>query len=715
MKLQLLLASLLIGHFTFAQKAYQYPTAPKDATTDTYFNESIEDPYQWMENPTDPRLEEWLSAQKSITKKQSSKNTRIRELQLQLSSMYHDVRRESTKQFEKEETLAKYEFEDSETDINKLPDLLYKLSAKGNFKLLAKANWFKKDKNDHVIFYSKHINEKEDLALVNVSINGSDWLTGYVFDLKTGEMLPDTIKYIRKSTDFAWHGKTIYYDAFNPPAKGRELLDVATGQKLYKYTINSSTEAEIVYQNPDQSGRNSFDFDQFQNKLFLYHFIKTKTQLYNAISVADLESDSFFPKNFLTYPNEKGVHLNVDHVSNDSVFIKTTWNAPNGKVLLANINEPNKLSELIPEYDIPLQYINKLGKNIAAVYLQDGQNIALIFNRKGELLKKIDFPKGKKLNYFYELNEDAKQTSFSITSFYHPELVYQISLEDLNFWPVETLSVPYNPDDLETRLINYKSKDGTEIPMYITCLKETKLNGKNPVLIHGYGGYGITVEPDFDYQNGLFLLHGGILAVPNVRGGGANGSEWALAGRGLNKQNTIDDFVAAAEYLINEKYTNPEKICITGGSHGGMLIGAAITQRPELFKAAIAEAGALDMLRLNKYTAGFVSTNINEFGDINKQDEYLNLKSYSPLHQIKKGVKYPNLLLITGDSDDRVPPHHSYKFLATLQELGDPTGLAHVYVLPGAGHGGALTQEDWENHILYKYFFILDQLGIDYY
>jgi prolyl oligopeptidase len=246
-------------------------------------------------------------------------------------------------------------------------------------------------------------------------------------------------------------------------------------------------------------------------------------------------------------------------------------------------------------------------------------------------------------------------------------------------------------------------------------MKDTKLNGKNPVLLYGYGGYGIPVEPNFDESTALLLLYGGILAVPNIRGGGGLGNEWALEGRNLKKQNAIDDFIGAAEYLIKENYTNSDKLVINGASHGGLLVASAMAQRPELFKAVIAEAGPYDMLRFEKFTIGAVNTNLNEFGSVENEDEFINRKSYSPLQNLKAGVSYPNLLLITGENDDRVPPLHSYKFLAALQELGDAKSLYQIYITPGSGHGGALTPKDWTDALLFKYYFLFDQLDIDFY
>ena len=560
------------------------------------------------------------------------------------------------------------------------------------------------------------VNEEKDLLAVSLSQNGSDRATGYIFNLITGEQMPVELENL-KGGQFHWHDEELYYISYNKPEEGRELLDIASGQKLMKLDLasNDLTPA-IIYKNPDTTGTYSFRFQIAQQNLQLYHYLKSKDTWFRAISIADLTKQVFKLKRFLVYPNDESVELNVVHRENDSIFLKTSIGAPNGKILLANIKTPNKLSEFIPEYDIQLDYVNKLGKNkLACIYQHEGRNIALIFNLQGELLRKIEFPKGKTLKNFYETSDEARVTSFSISSFFHPPLWYQISLDDLSFKPTVALTVPYNIDNLETRYVTYTSKDGTEVPMYITCNKDTKLDGTNPVLMYGYGGYGTTVEPKFDYSTGLFLAHVGIYVVPNIRGGGAKGINWALEGTRLKKQNAIDDFIAAAEYLIAEKYTSPEKLIISGASHGGMLVTATITQRPELFKAAVAEAGVHDVLRFHKYTNGSVNVNIHEFGTPDTPEDFENLISYSPLHQIKKGVKYPNLLLITGDTDDRVPPHHSYKFLAKMQEYGDSKGLYELYITPGSGHAGALTPEDSVDKMLFESYFLFDQLEIKFF
>jgi len=714
-------AVLILGTIMFsnAQKKYKYPTAQKAYIVDTYFNEKIEDPYQWMENPNDPRLIKWLKAQEKITSKQKKRYVNSWTLRNQIATMYSGVRVEKKETYnDKADSLkSKYVFKSKISSSKRSSDLVYKLRGKKNYKKLVDIKDFMSNKDDNVTIANTYVNEEHDLIAVEMSINGSDWREIYFFNLLTGEQFKNKLSNIRISSRLIWNGNAVYYDAYDAPVKGRELLDKAKGQTLYYHKLDDKqSDDTFLYQNPDITGTNSFSYFKLNNKLFFKHFYNVKGKSYKALSVANLNPKSFYLFNFLLYPNSENINVNIEELFGNKILLNTNWEAPNGRVLTANITKLNDVSELIPEYDILLENVNKLGKDkIACIYSSEGKNIALIFNIEGEMLRKIDFPEGKKLNYFYEKEDNATHTNFCVSSFYHPDIWYQLSLKNLTFKPIQTLSVPYKVETLETRYIKYKSKDGTKIPMYITCLKKTKLNGKNPTLLYGYGGYGVTVSPNFDESLGLWLLHGGIIAVPNIRGGGSKGEAWSLAGRRLNKQTAVDDFIAAAEYLTAQKYTNNEKLAINGASHGGLLVGAAYTQRPELFKAAIIEAGALDMLRFSKYTIGSVATNINEFGVPTNEEDYKNLKSYSPLHNIKDNVKYPNLLLITGADDDRVPPMHSYKFLATLQEKGSDTSLYNLFLVNGSGHGGALNREDFTNKLMNKYIFLFSQLKLSVY
>lgn len=719
MKKHYLLGIFLVLTFfvTEAQKQYDYPEVEAEMITDIYFEDSIADPYQWMENPQDPRLESWLEEQSKLIEKEERKQRYEDVLYKQLRSMYVDVDEYiDDEDGHRDKFVSKYQFKSKNSRVDRTPDLYVREKGNKNYRLLVKIKDLRHSRNEKVKITNKYVNTEHDLVALELSRNGSDWRDIVFFDLETGDQLPDTLNYLRTRSNLVWHGRNVYYDRFDIPVKGRELLDKAKGQTMYYHTLGSPQLADkLLFKNFDRSGTHDFSFFQADKKLFFYHYLKVKGKLVNVISAANFDAQPIFLKNFLIYPTGNSLDFRVSAVFEESAIIKTNWNAPQGRVIKVDIGGLNKSSDLVPEYDATLTKVSRLGKDkISCIYRNEGRNMALIYDLEGSILKKIDFKKGKKVNGLYEDDIKKEETLFSVSSFYHPNLYYNLNLNSLMVKPHDSLSVPYNPEFLETRYVKYVSKDGTEIPMYISCLKGTKMDGSNPTLLYGYGGYGTVMEPSFNEIRTLWMLHGGILAVPNVRGGGAEGTDWSEAGRRLKKQNTIDDFIAAAEYLIDENYTTAEKLGIEGSSHGGLLVGAAAMQRPELFKAVIADAGAFDLLRFEKYTVGSVETNLKEFGQTSNREDYENLKSYSPLHNVRPGIKYPDMLLFTGDSDDRVPPFHSYKFMATLQANEPNRSKFLLYVVEGAGHSGPSNSADYSNKMIFKCYFLFDTLGLNF-
>ncbi|MEQ9051513.1 MAG: prolyl oligopeptidase family serine peptidase [Marinoscillum sp.] len=694
-------------HFAHAQKTYNYPAAPKDSIVDQYFDTTIYDSYQWMENPDDQRLTDWLDAQAKFSRKINNHN---------LINYYGISLFEKTKLTEdfvdlENEEEPRFEFRLKWYSDNKIPDLLYRKKGEANFQYLMKMKDFRLDKDDNVWIMDNHVSPDGNIALIRISHSGSDWQEGYFFHLPTKTQLQDTLKNLRSSSTVIWNGYGVLYDHYSPPAKGRELLDIPIGQTLKYHRIGTlQNEDEVIYVNLDKTGRDRFSFYNLDSShLILNHQMYSRGKTYSAIGYIDLtHKTSMTPKDFILTEGGE-INFTARLISNDTVWLSSDWNAPNGKVYFTSVHSMNQLVEFTKEQSSPLISVNLLGRDKIAIVYKDHFDI---LNHQGEVLKTMNIPKGKALHGLYEYDLNVTHSNFYISSFYHPNLWYQIDLKTLDIKAVAEISVPYRFDRLETRLIEYESYDGTKIPMYITCKKGIKLDSSHSVLIYGYGGYGTTLSPKYDRNKIGFILKGGIYAVPNVRGGGGKGSNWANAGRGLNKGNAIQDFIYAAKYLIKEGYTNPEKIGIMGKSHGGLLVASAAMQQPDLFKAVVAEAGPYDMLRFHKFTIGSTATSINEFGTTDTKEGFTNLYRYSPLHQIQKGTKYPSILLITGDTDDRVPPLHTYKFLATLQENADPTSLIFLNLVKGSGHGGALTIDDYNNHIAITYAFLLKELGL---
>ncbi|MCR9253082.1 MAG: prolyl oligopeptidase family serine peptidase [bacterium] len=709
--------------YLFSQNFHIYPSAPKDDSVNTYYDTAIIDPYQWMENPNDVRLAIWLKEQQDLTKNVKHKMVHFETLESKLRSMYYSLWEEVNDSYleyseqKYEQRTNKYDFSYHYRHNTSSLELYFKKKDGINFTRIVDSRKHNLHDYEKAIIEGKRVNEKNDLLAVEFSINGSDWRHLLFYDLKTGLQLQDTIKFLRNTSQYIWFKDGLLYDRYEEPKQGRELLDAAKKQALYYHKIGTSQNEDIkLYENPDSTATNKFSFGIRDSLILFNHFVYPKGQIYAAKGCGYLNTDeSFFIKDYLIYPKSNDISFQVEEIFGDTLILRSTMGAPLGKVFMCPKNQRNKLTELVKEFDRNLVQVNRLDADkIACIYLKDGDYNAHIYNLKGELLKIFDFPKGKKLIGFYESDTTVDFTTFALTSFYHPRLKYQLDLNDLTFNPVNQISVPYEPGSMHTQYVKYPSKDGTEIGMYVTCRKDIKLDGSNPTLIYGYGGYGHTVGPSFNRLQALWLAHGGVFVVPNIRGGGAQGQTWSEQGRGINKQNAIDDFIAAAEFLVEQKYTSPEYLGIKGGSHGGMLVAAAMTQRPELYKAVVAESGIFDMIRFENYTVGSVQLSRDEFGSVSNREEFNNLLSYSPLHQIKDGISYPSLLLVTGDSDDRVPPMHSYKFLATIQEKGLPQSLYHLYVNQNASHSGATTVKDAWQAELFKYYFLFDQLGIDF-
>lgn len=699
-----------------AQKKMSYPVAVKDTTANYYFSERTGDPFRYMENLEDEYLNNWLTEQKQLTKKMGNKlavQNSVRNSLYYLSKTTKDkISKASDVPFDKEGNFTEYFFSLKEKSYSRSADLMYRKCYERTFSTLVNIKSLQKEKGDNIEIKRWVVNNEEDLLAVMIARNGSDWREVYFYDLDTGEQLEDHLLNLRVASRFLWHDGGLLYVGFDAPEEGREQLDWVSGSRVNFHEIGTDQSEDKVLSNGLVSSDGYFQMIKNDEKLLFKHEVKLSGKWYRSFSYSAISSDTIIPKPLLVYPDSDSISVDIAFVRGGSVFFKTTWNTPNGRVIKVDFDKPNKPVQFIPEFDIRLDDVNMLGsKYVACQYNNNGQDLILIFNSKGELAKKLPFPQGKKVYGFYDNREEAKGTRYDVSSFYHPTLSFWINFEDLVSEPVVSVTVPYDFDDFVTRYVHYTADDGTKIPMYITHKKNIQLNGKNPTLIYAYGGYGVKVEPKYDIYMMNWILHGGIYAVPDVRGGGGRNSEWSKLGQGINKKNGISDLIDAAEFLIEENYTDSEHLGLNGRSHGGLLVSAAAVKRPDLFKAVIAEAGLYDMLRYEQYTIGLTSSNKKEFGSVDNLEEYKSLLSYSPLHNIKKGIQYPDFLLITGDSDTRVVPFHTYKFLATLQQEADPKGRYILYLEEGAGHAGSTNRYDYYDTIIYKYSFLFNRLG----
>ena len=455
-----------------------------------------------------------------------------------------------------------YTFKREARSYRRTSDLVYKSRFGKNYKTLVQVKDHRQSKSDNPVIEKWSVSNKLNIIAVQISHDGSDWHNVFFYDLLTGTQLTDTLRNLRSSSTLIWYGNGVYYDSYEYDGNASNAFNVPKGQRLKYHEIGTDSNLdEVLYYNIDTTGVNPFHCQRLGEKsVFISHPLLINKRYYKALGHFELSgSRSFVLYDFLVVPPNNMASFTPKMVIGDSVIISTDWNAPNGKVLKANMYQMNFLREMIPEYPMVLIDVNRLGKNIACVYRKEDKNFITINSTTGAELKYLAFPNGKQVKYFYESDTTKKFLDFCISAFYHPDLWYQMSLKNFTAKPSERLTIPYDHTEIETRYVKFKSKDGTDIPMYITCKKDIKLDGTNPTLIYGYGGYGTTINPDFNQESVLWLLHGGVLAIPNVRGGGAEGSSWSEMGRKLKKQNAIDDFIGAAEFLINERYTNPEK------------------------------------------------------------------------------------------------------------------------------------------------------------
>jgi prolyl oligopeptidase len=510
---------------------------------------------------------------------------------------------------------------------------------------------------------------------------GSDWQTIYVKDATTGKTLEDKIEWV-KFSGISWAGDGFFYSRYPEPKKGDELKGASEFQAVYFHKIGTpQTEDALIYEDKTHAKR-GFGSGVTDDERFL-EVTPWEGTSGNMLMVKDLKNNGNFTTIVDNFKNDWRV---IDN-EGDWLFVQTNFKAPNGRVIAINPTMPDEKNwkEIIPENksDV-LQGCSIIGGKLAVNYLHDVSSNVKFYDFMGKLQNELKLPgigtvgglSGKK---------QANEAFYSFSSFTRPTTIYKLDVSTMQSTIFKEPKMAFDPNQYETQQIWYKSKDGTKVPMFVTMKKGTKLNGKNPTLLYGYGGFNISTVPQFSVSRAALLDMGAIYVVANIRGGGEFGDDWHKAGTKERKQNVFDDFIGAAEFLIEKKYTTKEFLAIQGGSNGGLLVGACMTQRPELFRVALPAVGVLDMLRYDKFTIGRAWG--TDYGLSENATDFSYLYQYSPLHNVKKGVKYPATMVTTGDHDDRVVPAHSFKFAAALQAAQTGEKPALIRIETSAGHG----------------------------
>jgi prolyl oligopeptidase len=673
MKKFLLIPLILLVAMSCCQQntTVKYPETKKIDHVDTYFGTDVPDPYRWLEDDRSEETAAWVAAENKVTFDYLKK-----------IPFRDDLKEALTKIWNYPKEGVPYRMGDSylvyKNDGLQNQSVLYVLDGLDSEpRVLIDPNALSEDGTTSLGLISPS-NDNRYVAYT-LSSGGSDWRTIYVKDIQ-GNDLPDVIQWV-KFTTISWAGDGFYYSCYDAP-KGSALSEQNQYNKVYYHKLGTQqADDQLVYSN-------------LENPLRYNNAVATEDGRFLLLDIAEGTDGNILMVKSLQKAAADFIPLagNFDHnyslVNNfeDDLYILTNENAPRYKLMKVNLRTGKpKWETVIAESQDVLSDVEIVGNRIVARYLHNAHSKLYVFDRHGKQAQEIVLP-GIGTMGGINGRKGTKEMFYSFSSFATPSTIYRIADID-NPQPevYKTTRLNIEPSPYVTEQVFFESKDGTRVPMFSVYKEGTLRDGQNPTLLYGYGGFNHSITPGFSINHMLFLENGGIYVAVNLRGGGEFGSEWHKAGTKLQKQNVFDDFIAAAEYLIREKYTSPEKLAIRGGSNGGLLVGACITQRPELFKVALPAVGVMDMLRFHKFTVGWGW--VSDYGSSDNEDEFPYLLGYSPLHNIKEGVCYPATLVTTADHDDRVVPAHSFKFTATMQAAQACHNPVLIRIETMAGHG----------------------------
>jgi len=652
-----------------------YPETKKVDTVDVYFGTEVPDPYRWLENDTAKATAEWVAAQNEVTFGYL-KNISFRDAVRKRLDEVQNYERISAPQ-----KYGDYQYYSKNSGLQNHNVQFRKKGEDGAEELFLDPNTFSADGTTALagMFFSKD----GSLLTILIQEGGSDWRKAVTLNTVDKTIIGDTL-YDLKFTGIAWQGNEgFYYSRYENP-KGNQLFSKVNFNKVYFHKLNTPQSVDqVIYDGGAQNPQRRVGAGLTEDEKYLVISTSVSTTG-NELYVKDLSN----PKSTLV-PVVTNFDNNHSVIDNDGsrLIIRTNLNAPNGRIVEVDFKNPapDNWKDIVAEAEEPIQSISTAGRKLFVSYLKDAKTQVKQFDNKGKLEREVALPGIGSAGGFGGWWDD-KEVYYSFTSFTTPSTIYKYDIASGKSTEYIRPQVAFNPDDFETKQIFYTSKDGTKIPMFIVHKKGLELNGNNPTWLYAYGGFNISLTPSFSTSRIVWLENGGVYAQPNLRGGGEYGKKWHDAGTKMNKQNVFDDFIAAGEYLITEKYTSSDKLAIAGGSNGGLLVGATMTQRPDLAKVAFPAVGVMDMLRYHTFTVGAAwAYDYGTSADSKEMFDYL--RAYSPVHALKPGTAYPATMVTTADHDDRVVPAHSFKFAATLQEnhVGPNPVLIRVDVKSGHG------------------------------
>jgi prolyl oligopeptidase len=680
-----------------SKKELTYPIAPKSDIIDDYHGIKIPDPYRWLEDPQSEATKKWIEEENEVTFNYLEEIEAREQIKQRLTQIW-DYEKYGVP-FKQGDRYFYYK-----NDGLQNQNVLYVLNDLDDQpKVLIDPNQWSEDGT--VSLSGIAISKDGKLLAYGSSVGGSDWQEWRVLNIETGEYYSDVLQWIKfYPSTFAPDNKGLFYSRYDAPQK-RELEEVNYLHKIYYHRLGTPQSEDIlIYEKPDKKEW-SYAVEVTDDKRYLIITIWQSTERKNLVLYKDLTATN---SPIVELISEFEAEYSLIDNDGSLFWFFTDLDAPRKRVIGIDI-ETGETSEIIPQSENTLQGANTLNNQFVAFYLKDAATQIKIFNLDGSPVRNVALP-GVGSAGGFSGKRDETETFYSYTSFTTPPTIYRYDMVSGESSIYRQPEIGFNAEEYETEQIFYRSKDGTEVPMFVSYKKGVKLDGNNPTILYGYGGFSISITPSFSISRLAWMEMGGIYAIANIRGGGEYGEEWHQAGIKDKKQNVFDDSIAAAEWLIENNYTSSKKLAITGVSNGGLLVGACMTQRPELFAAALPGVGVMDMLRFHKFTIGWAWT--ADFGSPENPEEFKALLAYSPLHNLKEGTRYPATLITTADRDDRVVPAHSFKFAAALQNahVGDNPVLIRIETK--AGHGGGKPTAKIIEEIADQFGFLVKVLGM---
>ena len=703
--LGLALAALALAPAQAVAQQFQYPQARKGDVVDDYHGTKVADPYRWLEDVDAEETKRWIEAENKITFAYLESIPEREFLRERLTQLWNYERYGVPS---KEGDLYVY----SKNDGLQNQSVIYmQASLDGEPEVLIDPNKFSEDGT--VSLRDRSFSEDGSMLAYSISRSGSDWREYFVRDMKTGEDLDDHLVWV-KFTRASWTHDNVgfFYSRFPTPEEGEAIEGENVNQKIYYHRVGTpQAEDQLIYEISEHPRWRSSAFVTDDGR-YLVFSIRQGAVRNNRISYRDL-GDPEMPNleaGMVDLIPEFEARFNFLGNDGSNFYFRTDLDSPRYRVIAIDLENPGRDNwvEVIPEGEDVLQSVEIINHQFVARYLHDAHSVLRVYSMNGEHVKDIELPT---IGSVRSVNGEPEDTEmfYSFASFLYPTTIFRYDFEAGENSILHAPSLDFDPSHYETKQVFYYSQDGTRVPMFITHKKGIEMDGMNPTYLYGYGGFNISLTPRFSTSNLVWLEMGGIYAQANMRGGGEYGEEWHEAGTKERKQSVFDDFIAAAEYLMEEGYTSRRKLAIGGGSNGGLLVGAVMTQRPDLFGATLPAVGVMDMLRFHKFTVGFGW--ISDYGSSDDPEGFEYLYAYSPLHNLRPAA-YPPTMVTTADHDDRVVPGHSFKFAATLQEVHTGDAPVLIRIQTKAGHGSGKPTAMIIEEQADRWAFLIKNLGV---